>query len=107
MKPKQWLVLAGMLAGAAAIMPAQAAPSGVSGLKGAFGEESSNTLVRHRCYRHRGHWHCPRHARHYHRYYDEPYYYRSYRRPYPYYYGGYGPGFGLYFGGHRGWRGHW
>jgi len=107
MKQTLWLLLAGLLASGSAILPAQAAPSGAQGLRAAVSEEGSTTLVGGRCYRYRGHWHCPRYARHYYRYYDEPYYYRDYRRPYPYYYGGYGPGFSLYFGGRRGWRGHW
>jgi hypothetical protein len=72
-------------------VPAQAAPAtGLAGdLKPIAGESALVEQVRHRCYRHRGHWHCPRHR---------------YR---PYYYG---PGFSFYFGPrwrhHRNWRHH-
>jgi hypothetical protein len=67
--------------------PGEAAPvGGVAGdLKTAAGEVAPIEQVRHRCYRHRGHWHCPRH-----RYY----------RPY------YGPGVYFNFGPRRHYHGH-
>ena len=94
-----WAIIAGALLASTA-GPVNAAPVGPSTLVDAS-EESGTTQVRHRCYRHRGHWHCPRHSRYY-RYYDRPYhgYYRPYYRPHYY---GHGPGFGIYFGGRRGW----
>ena len=59
---------------------AQAAPvSGVADLKIGSSENAGVEQVRHRCYRHRGHWHCPRH----HHYY------------------GYRPGFHLHIGPRR------
>jgi hypothetical protein len=63
-------------------VPAQAAPAtGIAGdLKPIAGEGADVEQVRHRCYRHRGHWHCPRHR--YHRYY-------------------YGPGLNFHFGPRR------
>lgn len=53
-------------------VPVQAAPAGglVGDLKTAAGDGTPIEQVRHRCYRHRGHWHCPRHG--YYRYYDSP-----------------------------------
>ncbi|HWE16586.1 MAG TPA: hypothetical protein VG758_05295 [Hyphomicrobiaceae bacterium] len=48
---------------------AQAAPAGglAGNLKPAAGDDTQIEQVRHRCYRHRGHWHCPSHG--YRRYY--------------------------------------
>jgi hypothetical protein len=74
--------------------PGQAAAAGglAGGLAAAAGESTQVEQVRHRCYRHRGHWHCPSH-RHYRRYY--------------------GPGIYFNFGprhhhhGHRHYRRHW
>jgi hypothetical protein len=67
--------------------PGQAAPAGglTGGLEAAAGESTQVEQVRHRCYRHRGHWHCPRH--------------RHYRRDY-------GPGFYFNFGPRRQYHGH-
>lgn len=96
MRMSSWLASAvGAAALAFVVMPAQAAPStaatGNTVAQGVAAPEVDQ--VRHRCYRHRGHWHCPRHR-----------HYRSYGYS-PYYYGG-GPSFGLYIGpgyghGHR------
>jgi hypothetical protein len=48
--------------------PSQAAPA--SGLAGAAAGDSTQVeQIRHRCYRHRGHWHCPSHG---YRHYDGP-----------------------------------
>jgi hypothetical protein len=62
----------GALALGFAAAPVQAAPltSSPGDLRTVTGESSGIEQVRHRCYRHRGHWHCPEH-RHY-RHYDEP-----------------------------------
>jgi hypothetical protein len=51
---------------------AQAAPTGglAGDLKSAAGDGTQIEQVRHRCYRHRGHWHCPSHR--YYRGYDGP-----------------------------------
>jgi hypothetical protein len=66
--------------------PGQAAPmSGIAeGVKTAAGDSTAIEQVRHRCYRHRGHWHCPRHR-----------YYRDY-----------GPGIQFYFGPRHHYRRH-
>jgi hypothetical protein len=58
------------------VAPAQAAPVGGSAqnLSEVTGPNADIVQVRHRCYRHRGHWHCPRHGRYY-RYYDGPGFY--------------------------------
>jgi hypothetical protein len=50
--------------------PLQAAPVGgnAGDFKAAADGGRQIEQVRHRCYRHRGHWHCPRHGyRHYYR----------------------------------------
>jgi hypothetical protein len=79
---------ASFLAGAIAALgltflaaPAQAGPAGgiVGGLNTTVREGTQIEQVRHRCYRHRGHWHCPRH---------------QYYRPY-------GPGIYFNFGSRR------
>lgn len=61
--------------------PGQAAPMSdiAGGVKTAAGHSTAIEQVRHRCYRHRGHWHCPRHR-----------YYRDY-----------GPGIHFYLGPRR------
>ena len=99
---RHWLLSA---IGAAALgllaVPAQATPVGALTGNGPAAQEagaSGAEQVRHRCYRHRGHWHCPRH--------------RS--RAYGGYYGYapfYSPGINLYIGPkyrhhrhHRRWR---
>lgn len=48
------------------VASAGAAPvGGVAELKTQAGENVGIEQVRHRCYRHRGHWHCPSHHRYY------------------------------------------
>jgi hypothetical protein len=75
---------------AAIAMPFLSAPGGaapvsdIGGVKAAAGDRASVEQVRHRCYRHRGHWHCPRHR-----------YYRDY-----------GPGVHFYFGPRHHYRRH-
>jgi hypothetical protein len=78
---------ASFLAGAIAALgltvlsaPSKAAPA--TGLAGAAAGDSTQVeQIRHRCYRHRGHWHCPSHR-----------YYRPYN---------YGPGIYFNFGPRR------
>ena len=82
MKHASWLAGAIAALGLALLTaPGQAAPAGglAGDLKSAAGDGTQIEQVRHRCYRHRGHWHCPRHG----------------------YYYNYGPGVNFYFGPRR------
>jgi hypothetical protein len=71
MKSSLVTALAALALGFLAV-PAQATPTtGVVGdLRPIAGEGADVEQARHRCYRHRGHWHCPEHR--YRRYYYEP-----------------------------------
>jgi hypothetical protein len=61
------------------LAPAQAAPaSGTAGnLKAVAGDSAAIEQVRHRCYRHRGHWHCPSHGYYPYDYYGPGFYFES------------------------------
>lgn len=85
---KHLIAPAAFAAAALLITPASAMPAtgALAGLKSTAAESNGVEDVRHRCYRHRGHWHCPRHHRRYYNY-------------------GYYPGFSLYIGGGRGYWG--
>ena len=67
MRFKLWLPPAiGALIVGVAVGPANAAPmNGMTGGKATATDISQTEQVRHRCYRHRGHWHCPRHGHYY------------------------------------------
>ena len=67
MKLKVWLPAAiGVLTMGVAVGAANAAPvNSVGSGKAAASEITQTEQVRHRCYRHRGHWHCPRHSHYY------------------------------------------
>ena len=58
------------------LAPVQAAPVGgrAQTLSEVTGANADIVQVRHRCYRHRGHWHCPRHG-HYQHYYGPGFYF--------------------------------
>jgi hypothetical protein len=105
MRMRHWLA---SVIGAAAlgllVIPAQAAPVGALTGNGPAAQEagaSEAVQVRHRCYRHRGHWHCKKH-----RYRGARVYGYGYG---PYYGSGfYSPGINLYIGPrHRNHRRHW
>ena len=80
MRLRHWLVSAiGAAALGLLVVPAQAAPVGALTGNGPAAQEAGTSeaeQIRHRCYRHRGHWHCPRHrgARVYGYYGYAPYY---------------------------------